>query len=191
MLKKVFPLSLLACFISISSALGGTPTKAENFTLPDYNGVKHSLSDYKDAKAIVVMFIATQCPVSNSYNERMVSLYNDYTPKHVSFIGINSNKQESAEEVKHHAEEHGFKFTVLKDDKNVIADKFGATVTPEIYVIEPSTLKILYHGRIDNAMREAKVTSHDLRTALDEILSDKPVAVTETKAFGCTIKKID
>lgn len=190
MVKKLFSFVMLA-IITVSSALGGTPTKVENFTLPDYNGVKHSLSDYKDSKAIVVMFIATQCPVSNSYNERMVSLYNDYTPKHVMFIGINSNKQESAEEVKQHAQEHGFKFTILKDTNNVIADKFDAQVTPEIYVIDPSTFKILYHGRIDNAMRESKVTSHDLRSALDEILSGKPIAVTETKAFGCTIKRVN
>ena len=177
--------------LGIFSALqAGEPVKVENFTLPDYNGVKHSLADYKDAKAVVLMFIATQCPVSNGYNSRMVSLYNDYKDKNVVFIGINSNKQESVEEVKQHAKDHGFEFTILKDDKNIIADKFGASVTPEIFVLNPS-LEILYHGRIDDSRREANVSSHDLRNALDEILAGKPVSVSTTKAFGCTIKKVE
>ena len=138
----------------------------------------------------MLMFIATQCPVSNGYNTRMVSLFNDYKAKDVVFIGINSNKSESTEEVKQHAKDHGFEFTVLKDDKNIVADKFGASVTPEIFVLNPA-LEILYHGRIDDSRREADVASRDLRNALDEILAGKPVTVSTTKAFGCTIKKID
>lgn len=179
-----------ALVLAFSTGVAGGPDRAENFTLPDYNGVKHSLIDYRSAKAVVVMFIATQCPVSNAYNERMVSLCRDYKPKNITFIGINSNKQESVEEVKQHAEEHGLEFTVLKDDKNVIANKFGATVTPEIYVLNAS-LDILYHGRIDDSRRESNVTSNDLRKALDEILSGKTPTVAETKAFGCTIKKVE
>jgi peroxiredoxin len=164
--------------------------KVENFTLQDYNGAEHSLRDYKDSKAIVLMFIATQCPVSNSYNDRMNKLYKDYSGKNVAFVAINSNKGESVEEIKEHAAEHGFKFPILKDWKNVIADRLGATVTPEIYVLNPE-FEVLYHGRIDNSSREEKVTSKDLRNALDEVLTSKPLTVTSTKAFGCTIKKID
>jgi peroxiredoxin len=165
-------------------------TKVENFTLEDCNGVKHSLTEYKDSKAIVLMFISTQCPVSNSYNERMNALYNDYHEKNIAFIAINSNKGENVEEIKTHASEHGFKFPVLKDWKNIVADRLGATVTPEIYVLSPD-LDLLYHGRIDNSSNKEKITSNDLRSALDEILASKPVKVTSTKAFGCTIKKID
>jgi AhpC/TSA family. len=166
------------------------PTKVDNFTLEDYNGVKHSLTDYKNSKAIVLMFIATQCPVSNSYNDRMNGLYKDYSDKQVAFVAINSNKGESVEEIKNHAKDKGFRFPILKDWKNVIADRLGATVTPEIYVLNPD-LEILYHGRIDNSSRADKVTSNDLRSALDEVLSSKPIAVSSTKAFGCTIKKVE
>jgi peroxiredoxin len=164
--------------------------KVSDFTLEDYNGTKHSLADFKSSKAIVLMFIATQCPVSNAYNGRMVELQKDYSEKGVAFIGINSNKQESAEEVKNHATEHGFVFPVLKDWKNVIADKLGAAHTPEIYVLN-SDFEILYHGRIDDSQRENKVTSKDLRNALDRILAGKAVEVTETKAFGCSIKRVE
>jgi len=164
-------------------------TGYSNFTLKDYNGKEHSLSDFKDSTAIAVMFIATQCPVSNAYNERMVALYNDYHPKGIAFVGINSNKQEDIDEVKEHSQTHNFQFPVLKDWDNVIADEFGASVTPEIYVLN-SNFEELYHGRIDDSKREVNVKSQDLRAALDEILAGKPVTNTETKAFGCTIKRV-
>jgi hypothetical protein len=93
------------------------------------------------------------------------------------------------EEVRNHSKEHGFEFTVLKDWNNVIADKLEASVTPEIYVLN-SNLEVLYHGRIDDSQRENRVTAKDLRTALDQILAGKKVDVTETKAFGCSIKRI-
>ena len=167
----------------------GARKKVSDFTLDDYNGKKHSLADYKSSKAIVLMFIATQCPVSNAYNTRMVELQKDYASKGAAFIGINSNKQESAEEVKNHAKEHEFVFPILKDWNNVIADKLQASVTPEIFVLN-SGFEVLYHGRIDDSQRENKVASKDLRAALDRILSGKSVEVEETKAFGCTIKRV-
>ncbi len=162
----------------------------ENFTLKDYNGKEYSLFDFKDSKAIVIMFIATQCPVSNAYNQRMATLNKDYAGKAISFIGINSNKQEDAAEVKEHAEENGLDFIILKDPNNLIADIFEAKYTPEIFVLN-SDLNIQYHGRIDDSRKESEVESKDLRVALDEILEGKEVSKSETKAFGCTIKRVD
>ncbi|HVO73198.1 MAG TPA: thioredoxin family protein [Ignavibacteriaceae bacterium] len=185
---------IFAFLISVNN-LNGTnlpirTKKAENFSLKDFNGKVHSLSDYKNSKAIVLMFIATQCPVSNAYNSRMVDLYNEYSKKNVAVIGINSNKQESTEEIKDHANKYGFKFPVLKDVNNVVADKFGAGHTPEIFVLN-SNFEILYHGRIDDSRDESEVETRDLAKALNEILSGKPVSNPETKAFGCTIKRIN
>ena len=163
--------------------------KIENFTLKDYYGKEHSLSDYKDSKAIVIMFIATECPVSNAYNSRMENIYKKYNQKNVAFIGINSNKAESVERIKDHAKEKGLTFTILKDEKNIIADKFEASFTPEVYVLN-GNFELLYHGRIDNSKNESDVVSKDLENALNEILAGKEVSKKETKAFGCTIKRI-
>lgn len=184
-------LAFLVVGVLLSSLLHADDTKKKvgDFTLEDYNGVKHSLAEHKSSKVIVLMFIATQCPVSNAYNERMAGLHKDYASKGVAFIGINANKQEGSEEVKNHAKEHGFVFPILKDWNNVVADKLGASVTPEIYVLN-SVFDILYHGRIDDSQRENRVTSKDLRVALDSILAGKKVPVVETKAFGCTIKRV-
>ncbi|RPI04223.1 MAG: thioredoxin family protein [Ignavibacteriae bacterium] len=184
-------IAVFILFAVLTAAVRTLPSvkKVENFTLQDYNGTQHSLKDFSSSKAIVLMFIATLCPVSNAYNERMEALVKEYSARHIAFIGINSNAQESAEDVKAHAKEHGFSFPILKDRNNVVADNVSASVTPEIFVLN-GKLDVLYHGRIDDSRRVSDVKSEDLRNALNAILSGKPVPVTETKAFGCSIKRI-
>ena len=167
----------------------GDPTEVKDFTLKDYEGNEHSLSDYKNSKDIVVIFVATECPVSNAYNSRMEALYNDYKSKGIAYIGINSNKAENVMDMKEHAKENGLTFPILKDEKNIIADQFKASVTPEVYILN-SDLKVIYQGRIDNSRDEEDVESKDLRNALDEILSGKQVSKSTTKAFGCSIKRV-
>ncbi len=136
----------------------------------------------------LVMFISVQCPVSNAYDDRMNDLYKDYASKGVKFIVLNANRTEPAAAVQEHAREHSFQFTVYKDENNVLADKFGATVTPETYVIDASGI-IRYHGSIDDAQNVSRVTTQRLRLALDAVLAGKEPPQTETKAFGCSIKR--
>ncbi len=162
---------------------------APSFTLKDAEGREYSLRDFLSKKYTVVMFIATQCPISNDYNERMAALYDEYAPKEIAFVGINSNKQEDVEEIREHAAKNGFKFPVLKDWNNVVADEYGAQVTPEVFVLDGKAT-VLYHGRIDDSRNSSKIKTHDLREALDALLAGKAVARTETKAFGCTIKRV-
>ena len=189
-ISKLFINSILVFLIVFSISYAGDPTVVEDFTLKNYDGKSYTLSDSKDAEAIVIMFISTKCPVSNAYNERMVKLYDDYASKGVIFLGINANKAEDSEDCKEHAEENDFEFPVLKDPNNTIADKYDAQVTPEIYVVNAKR-ELLYHGRIDNSQREDNVENQDLRKALDEILDGDAVSVTETKTFGCTIKRVN
>src|SRR4029077_7468982 len=136
----------------------------------------------------VVTFISTQCPVSNGYNQRMNALFNDYSSKGVKFIFVNANQNERAGEVRQHAKNAGFVFPVYKDANNVVADRFGAEVTPENYVIDSSGA-IRYHGSIDDSQNEARIRTRGLRLALDAVLAGKPVEIAETKAFGCSIKR--
>ncbi|MDT7689835.1 MAG: hypothetical protein QOJ70_953 [Acidobacteriota bacterium] len=159
-----------------------------DFALPDADGHAHSLASLKGKAATVLIFVATRCPVSNAYNERMRKLADDYRARGVNVVGINANSTETAAEVKEHAANKGFTFPVLKDSGNVIADRFDAQVTPEAYVIDASG-KLVYHGRIDNSRSGDSVTSNDLRDALDAVLAGKPVEHPEAKAFGCSIKR--
>jgi peroxiredoxin len=186
-----FTVFLVLTFLFVTAENSCTPPldNMEDFTLNDYNGNKHSLSQYRDSKAIVVMFIATECPVSNAYNTRMEKLYKEYNEKGIAFLGINTNKAESSGRIKEHAEKNGLTFTILKDEKNIIADRFGASFTPEIYVLD-GNFKVVYHGRIDNSKSESDVESQDLKNALNEILDGKEVTKKETKAFGCSIKRV-
>jgi|SRR6185369_12085718 peroxiredoxin len=166
-------------------AIGAT---IEEFTLPDVDGRDHSLKSIKGKNGTVLIFISVQCPVSNAYNERMEKLAADYKSKGISVIGVNANSSEDAGAVKAHATEKGLTFTILKDPGNKLADKLGATRTPEAYFLDGNN-KLLYHGRIDNSQNPAAIESSDLRTALDAALAGKPIEKTEAKAFGCTIKR--
>lgn len=164
-------------------------TMIDDFTLPDADGASHSLASLKGKNGTVVIFIATKCPVSNAYNDRMEKVFEDYQAKGVNVVGINANSTEPAAEVKAHAAEKGLKFTILKDDGNKIADRLGASATPEAYLLDAKG-KLVYHGRIDNSRDPAGIASSDLRDALNEVLAGKPVTKTEAKAFGCTIKRV-
>ena len=175
--------------ITIAQPVLSDVAKVENFSLEDYEGNIHSLSDYKDSAAIVIIFIATECPVSNDYNTRMEAIYEEYMEKGIAFIGINSNKEEDVVRIGNHAQENQLKFTILKDLQNIVADLFGASFTPEAYVLNDS-YEVLYHGRIDNSRDESNVTAQDLKNALDEILNGDAVSKPRTKAFGCTIKRV-
>jgi len=166
-------------------AIGAT---IEDFTLLDVDNKERSLKSLAGKNGTVLLFIAVQCPVSNAYNERMAKLAEDYKAKGIAVIGINSNVAEDAAAVKAHAEQNKLSFPILKDPGNKIADRLGASVTPEAYFIDPNN-KLLYHGRIDNARNAAQIETSDLRNALDAALGGKTIEKTEAKAFGCSIKR--
>ena len=166
-------------------AIGAT---IEDFPLPDLDNKDRSLKSLAGKNGTVLLFIAVQCPVSNAYNERMEKLAQEYKAKGIAVIGINSNVAEDAAAVKAHASTNKLSFTILKDPANKIADKLGASVTPEAYFLDANN-KLLYHGRIDNARNAAQIETSDLRNALDAALAGKPIEKTEAKAFGCSIKR--
>jgi peroxiredoxin len=186
-------LCLAVLLSSAGGALADGPAigaAAPNFQLTTLDGKLFSLADAEKAhRAVVLMFIATKCPYSNAYNDRMRQMAEDYAKKGVLFVGINSNKTEPEDEVKAHAKQNKWAFTLVKDPGNKVADLYDAKRTPEVYAVG-SDGKLLYHGRIDENYEEpSKVTSPDLKNALDQILAGQPVAKAETKAFGCTIKR--
>jgi peroxiredoxin len=166
-------------------AIGAT---IDEFSLPDTSGKEQSLKSLKGAKGTVLIFIAVQCPVSNAYNERMEKLAEDYKAKGITVIAINSNASDSADDVKNHAAQNNLKFAILKDPGNKIADRLGATKTPEAYLLDANN-KLLYHGRIDNSKDAAGVNSSELRDAIEATIAGKPVEKTSAMAFGCTIKR--
>ena len=175
------PTTTMAADFAVGTAL-------ENFSLPDTNGTVRSLNDMKGKNGAVVIFLSAQCPVVKGYNERISQLAADYEAKGITFIGINSNSTESLDWVKSNAAEN-YKFPVLIDKGNVLADKLGATVTPEAYYFDAKNV-LLYHGAIDNDKSGKAISDNYLKIAFDSALSGKAIAKTRANAFGCSIKRI-
>jgi len=205
MLRRTLSSVLVGCLLAVTAMAAEGPKigdAIDDFTLPDARtGDPTALSTFavegkEPAKGVLLLFIATQCPVSNDYNERMAALHTAYEKKGIRVLGINSNKQESVPEVVEHAKKNKLAFTIVKDPDNKIADVLNARVTPEAYLLEVKggdspKLVLRYHGAIDDSQNTSKIQSKYLDTALDAFLAAKPIAKTETKAFGCTIKRVD
>lgn len=167
-------------------AVGST---MENFTLTDLKGNPASLNELKGKNGAVVVFLSAQCPVVKAYIERINAVAADYKKQGINFIGINSNSTESLEWVSSDAAQNFPSFPMLIDKENKLADKLGATVTPEVYYVNAKNV-LLYHGAIDNDRNGKNITEQYLRTAFDASLSGKAIERTRANAFGCTIKRV-
>ena len=157
---------------------------APGFQLRALDGRAISLADaQKSHRAVVVLFISTICPYSNYYNDLIRELATEYDRKGVLFLGINSGRIETAEEAKRHALEHGHTFPIAKDPQGRVAELLGARRTPEVFVLDHDG-RLRYHGRV-----ASKISSPDLKNALDALLQGRPIKPAETKAFGCAIPR--
>jgi len=184
-------LTLFAFVLGPTTAMAGdiaVGSTVDNFSLPDTNGKVQSLNELKGKNGTVVVFLSAQCPVVKAYNERISQLAADYAAKGITFIGINSNSTESLDWVKSNAAEN-YKFPVLIDKGNVLADKLGATVTPEAYYFDAKNV-LLYHGAIDNDKSGKAISDRYLKVAFDSALSGTAIARSKAKAFGCSIKRV-
>ncbi|SRR6266404_745472 len=189
MKRAIFLLTAFFAYVIAAHAQGiNVGATIEDFKMSDINGKVQSLNEMKGKNGAVLIFVSAQCPVVKGYNERMNQITIEYKAKGINVIGINSNATESLDWVKSHAEAN-YKFPVLIDKGNVLADKLGAESTPEVYFIDSKNV-LLYHGAIDNDRSGSNITKPYLKTAFDNTLSGKQVTEKSTKAFGCTIKKV-
>lgn len=187
-LNIIMVLTLLVVGFTVALEAGNKAAKYD-FDLKDANGKQYTLSSFADSKAVAVIYVATRCPVSNAYNERMEKLYQQFKAKGISFVGVNSNVLEDVEEMKEHAAKNRLSFPIVKDLNNIVADRYEASVTPEVYLLNKKK-ELLYHGRIDDSSRLGNVSSKDLFNALTEVVNGKTVSVKKTKAFGCSVKRV-
>src|SRR5215470_9214114 len=188
----VLPVALFAALnaqpsanVTAAAAVGAP---APDFTLADLSGKSHALKDYR-GKTVVISFISARCPISNAYKERIRAVADEYSKRDVAFLGVNSNADESVEEMRAYAAKNNLDFTILKDKGNVVADAYAAERTPKVYVIDGEGV-LRYQGRIDNSQNPSLVKRNDLREALNEMLAGKPVSVADTRALGCMIKRV-
>ncbi len=181
--------------MSLTTGSVGLPIGADaiDFELKGTDGKTYRLSSFKDKKAVVVVFSCNHCPYVQAYEPRMIQVQQDYTPKGVTLVGINSNDdrnypEDSYPNMVKRAKEKGLNFPYLRDESQEIARAYGAICTPHAFAFNQDR-KLVYKGRIDDNWKEpSKVQTRDLRIALDSILAGRQPSVQETRPYGCSIK---
>ena len=168
----------------------GSP--AVDFSLKGINGKYYSLKDFSSKKATVVVFSCNHCPYVQAYESRMVQLQSDYQPRGVTLVAINSNDEtnypeDSFPNMVARAKEKGFNFPYLRDETQEVARAYGGICTPHVFAFDQN-MTLQYKGRIDDSRYPEQVKVHDLRSALDAILTGEKPEVQETRPFGCSIK---
>lgn len=156
--------------------------------LPGTDGKTHSLADLKDAKAVVVVFTCNSCPVATEYEDRIIA----FAKKHagdVAVVAINVNRieEDNLEHMKERAKSKQFPYLYLFDETQKIAKDFGATYTPEFYVLGADR-KIVYMGGLDDNSDPAIVTENYLEPAIESALKGTPLKTKETRAIGCRVR---
>lgn len=190
---------LVVCALLLGSQLSAAESQSPvgrtvaEFTLNDYRGKSHALSDYKQSNLVVIAILGTECPLAKLYAPRLAQLHAKYKDRGVAFLGINANRQDSVTEIAAHARVHQLQFPILKDLGNKVVDKLGAQRTPEVFILDEKRI-IRYWGRIDDQYGVGYIRDepkrNDLALAIDELLADKRVSRPLTKAVGCHIGRV-
>jgi peroxiredoxin len=195
-MANVAKLSLaLAALTAILVACGVAGELKIGQPAPDFKGVvgidgkKHALSDYKDAKLLVVVFTCNHCPIATAYEDRLIALQKDYAPKGVQVVAVNVNNipEDRLDMMKERAKRKGFNFPYLYDATQKLGRDYGATVTPHVFVLDKDR-KIAYMGAVDDNVTANKAKKPYCRDALDALLRGEKPPKQVTTQVGCGIK---
>jgi peroxiredoxin len=180
--------------VAVNSTMMPLGTPAPDFRLPDTSGRLVALSDFRDARALVVMFICNHCPYVKHVRNALADLGREYQPRGVAMVGINSNDVErypadSPAKMAEEARAAGYVFPYLHDATQEVARAYRAACTPDFYVFDVG-LRLVYRGQLDDSRpgNGVPVTGRDLRAALDAVLEGQPVPGTQKPSIGCNIK---
>ena len=197
MRKILITLALFASVVMLTEAQSIKPgEKAPAFSLKGVDGKTVSLSDYNKEKGVILIFSCNTCPYVVAYEDRIIELHNKFAPKGFPVVAINSNnpelsKGDSFEEMKKKARDKSFTFPYLFDEKQDIFPKYGATRTPEVFLLKNTGngFEVVYTGTIDDNYKSAgeakeKYVENAVKAVLKGIAPEIPV----TKAIGCGIK---
>ncbi|HEX3933094.1 MAG TPA: redoxin family protein [Puia sp.] len=207
-MKFTLCLSFLLYFLGPARPVDEHPTlaigaAAPDFSLPGVDGKTYTLSSFKGAKVLVIVFTCDHCPTAQAYEDRIIQLTKDYKDRGVDVVAIMPNDPssinldelgytdmgDSFDEMKRRAAEKHFNFPYLYDGQTEeTSKKYGPIATPHVFIFDRDR-KLRYSGRIDDVEKPSK-TPHvsDARNAIEALLAGKPVPVTTTKVFGCSIK---
>jgi peroxiredoxin len=177
---------MMLCTGAIAGSEVGS--KLQNFQLKDASGASRSLESYS-GKILVFVFWSFKCPVSLAYDDRVEKLQAKYADKGVAVLAVASGANDNAEEIKANAANLKIKFPVLLDTDGDLAEKLGATHTPDVFILDREAV-LRYRGALDNNKKHGEsgrvAYAED---AIDAILVGRSAPVSETRPFGCSIKR--
>lgn len=169
-------------------------TKAPDFSLLNVDGTTVSLSDFRDAPALLVIFMCNHCPFVKHVAPELARLAREYLAQGVAVVGVNSNDvsrhpDDSPEQMVHEAENRGYTFPYLYDETQEVAQEYHAACTPDFYVFDGEQ-RLVYRGQLDSSRPDSgiPVTGKDLRGALDAVLGGRAVSAEQRPSIGCNIK---
>lgn len=182
----------IAPLLLVWSCAAATATMP-SFSLADTAGRFHTSAEWTAKRAVVLLFVSTDCPLSNRYVPELKRIESAYGPRGVLFYAVQGDATIAVDEIRRHVKEFAYTFPYLLDPSESLATYTGATATPQAAVLSPRG-ELLYLGRIDNRLEDfgqerVQVTQFDLREALDAVLAGKPVPHPRTKALGCAITR--
>lgn len=172
----------------------GATIPMANTKMKDVSGKEVSLQEAIKKNGLLVMFSCNTCPYVKKNQQRTRNIAAFAQKNDIGVILVNSNAaqrdgDDSFEAMKQYAKAQGYSWYYVADEKNALADAFGATRTPENFLFNKEG-KLVYHGAIDDNPEEASVSRKHLQSAMDEMLNSEEVTVKTTKSVGCGIKRI-
>jgi peroxiredoxin len=179
----------VAGLLSIARAVTPGDT-IKNFALKDFDGKTHELYKLNDKRAIVFMVQGNGCPIVRLAVPPLRDVRDQYQKLGVEFFLLNTNLQDTPNAVKAESTEFGFNFPIWMDRDQKIGEALGITRTAEVFVVDPKTWKLMYHGPIDDRLSYEKqhpVQHHYLTDALDAMLAGKPISAAAVNSPGCLI----
>lgn len=192
-MSSVCALSVLLTAVGLSAAetKSEIASAAPACTILDLAGKPHQVGANADRKAVVVVFLATECPIANGYIPELNRIAADIKQKQldVAFYGVHSDRYITREDAAKHAQEYKIAFPVLFDASQELADVLKPQFTPEAFVLDLAG-RVQYHGRIDDAyadlgQKRIQATTHELTDALAAVVAGKPVAKAYAEPVGC------
>lgn len=178
----------LFSLISGPALAGQLGAKAPEFRLQDTAGNAHSLSSYA-GRTVILFFWSFKCPVSLAYDERVNALRDRFGAGKLVVLGVDSNSNESAAEIRRNAENLRLTYPILLDEDGSLADKLQATLSPSFYLIDSQGI-LRYQGALDNSRKPSDRSRVGyLEQALDDLFAGRPVAAPESAPSGCAIRR--
>jgi peroxiredoxin len=208
-MKKIIPMLgilMMSVVLFVASVYAPSSVKDElelgkkapltSVKMLDVSGKKMSLEDVKGPNGLLVVFSSNTCPWVLAWEDRYLTIAELAKEKGIGMVAINSNeasrgKEDSYAEMQKHAKEKGYTFPYVVDENHVLADEYGASKTPHIYLFDKNNT-LVYRGAIDDSARDlSKIENRYLADAITAMVAGQKIKTTTSKALGCTIKRVE